>query len=461
MRGTKDLTIGKERKLIIQFAVPMLIGSLFQQLYHVVDSIIVGNYLGKEALAAVGISFPVIYMLVALLIGLTIGFSVIISQYFGAKDYKKVRETVDTIYISLFFASIILTALGLIFSSDIMHILNVPPEVEADSILYFNIFTSGLLFLFGFNATNAILRGMGDTKTPLYFLAISTVLNLSLDIIFVVFLGWGIASVAIATVISQFVAFVLAAIYLNKRHTLIRISFVRLVFNRKIFSQSLKIGIPSGLQQSFVALGIVALIRIVNDFGTDAMAAFTIAARIDAFAAMPAMILSSALTSFVGQNIGARRFDRIKNGFRETMIMSTFVAVFISVVFVVFRYQIVSLFNQDPNVVEIASRYLMIVGFFYVIFSYMFVSMSVMRGAGDAITPMLITLVALWLGRVPISYLLSRIYDTDGIWWGIPIAWCIGFILSLIFYLKGKWKDKALVNKPDASLSIQENEIIS
>ncbi|PLW93558.1 MAG: MATE family efflux transporter [Marinilabiliales bacterium] len=458
MRGTKDLTVGKERKLILQFAIPMLIGSLFQQLYNVVDSIIVGNYLGKEELAAVGISFPIIFMLVSLLIGLTIGLSVIISQYFGAKDYKKVREAVDTIYISLFFASIVLTALGLIFSRDIMELLKVPPDVIDYSVLYFNIFTGGLVFLFGFNATNAILRGMGDTKTPLVFLIISTLLNIFLDIFFITVMGWGIEAVAIATVVSQFVAFFLAALYLNKKHPLIRISFVNLVFNRTIFRQSLKIGIPSGLQQSFVALGIVALIRIVNDFGTDAMAAFTITSRIDAFAAMPAMIFASALSSFVGQNIGAGKLQRIRVGFRETTLMTTMVALFISVVFIVFREPLVMAFNTDPMVVEIGSSYLFIVGFFYVIFANMFVGMAVMRGAGDAITPMFITLVALWIGRVPLSYILSRDHGTDGIWWGIPLAWCIGFGLALFFYIRGRWKRKAITK---IETPLPDNEIIA
>ncbi|MBN2727992.1 MAG: MATE family efflux transporter [Bacteroidales bacterium] len=458
MRGTKDLTVGKERKLILQFAVPMLIGSLFQQLYNVVDSLIVGNFLGKEALAAVGISFPVIFMLVSLLIGITIGLSVVVSQYFGAKDYDKVREAVDTIYISLFFASIVLTALGLFFSRDIMELLKVPPDVMEGSIAYFNIFVAGFVFLFGFNATNAILRGMGDTKTPLVFLIISTVLNLSLDIIFITVMHWGIEAVAYATVISQFVAFILAAIYLNKKHPIIRISIFKMSFNKTIFRQSLKIGIPSGLQQSFVALGIVALIRIVNDFGTDSMAAFTIAARIDAFASMPAMIFASALTSFVGQNIGAGKLDRIKVGFRETTLMTTMLALFISGVFIAFRVPLVSMFNQDPKVIEIGASYLLIVGFFYVIFANMFVGMAVMRGAGDAITPMIITLVALWLGRVPISYYLSRDHGTDGIWWGIPIAWCIGFGLSSYFYWRGRWKRKALIK---LETPIADNEIIA
>ncbi len=445
------MTTGNVRKLIIRYSVPMLVGSLFQQLYHVVDGLIVGNYLGKEALAAVGVSFPVIFLLVSLLIGLTIGLSVLVSQYFGAKDLTKVKEAIDTIYLSLFIASVVISTTGLIFATDLMNMLGVPPEIEHDSVVYFSIFCAGLIFLFGFNATNAILRGLGDTKTPLVFLIISTVINLGLDILFVGFMGLGIEWVAIATVFSQFFAFVAAIIYLNQRHPIISFAIHKMVFNRKIFSQSLAIGIPSGLQQSFVAIGILALVRIVNEFGSNATAAFTIASRIDAFAAMPAMILASALSNFVGQNMGAGRFDRIRSGVRETMIIGLVLALFISVLMVVFRFELIGFFNQDPDVVQTGADYLLIVGFFYVVYSLMFVYMSVLRGAGDAITPMFITLIALWLGRIPLSWWLSRHAGTDGIWWGIPIAWAIGMTLSIAAYYRGRWRTKSLIDKGSRS----------
>lgn len=454
MRGTRDMTVGNARKLIIQFSVPMLIGSLFQQLYQVVDSLVVGNYLGKEALAAVGVSFPLIFLLVSLLIGLTIGLSIIVSQYFGAKNFEKVREAIDTIYLSLFITSVVITILGLIFSRDLMQLLHVPKEIENDSVVYFNVFCGGLVFLFGFNATNAILRGLGDTKTPLYFLIISTFLNLGLDILFVGYFGFGIASVAVATVFSQLVAFVAAIIYLNKRHPIIQISIHTMKFNKVIFKQSLRIGIPSGLQQSFVAIGLLALVRLVNDFGTSATAAFTIASRIDSFAAMPAMIFSSALSNYVGQNMGAGRIDRIKDGYRETMKLCVFIALVVSAILVIFRRDLIMFFNTDEAVVVIGSQYLLIVGLFYFVFSMMFVNMSVLRGAGDALTPMFVTLIALWLGRIPLSWWLSKDFGTDGIWWGIPIAWCIGFGLSFWVYLRGRWKRKGIVQPLQTDESI-------
>lgn len=199
----KDLTIGKESKLIFQFAAPMLLGNVFQQMYNIVDSIIIGNYIGKEALAAVGASFPIIFALISMVIGFATGATIIIAQYFGAKKLDKVKKTIDTLYIVLFFASIILSAIGIIFSEDIFRLIQLPEEVVPEATLYMKIYISGLVFFFGFNGTAAILRGLGDSKTPLYFLIISTIANIGLDLFFVIVLNWGIAGVAFATVISQ------------------------------------------------------------------------------------------------------------------------------------------------------------------------------------------------------------------------------------------------------------------
>lgn len=441
----KDFTTGNERKHIIRFATPILIGSLFQQLYQVIDSLIVGNFLGKEALAAVGVSFPVIFAMVSLLIGLTIGLSIIVSQYFGAKDYEKVKEAIDTIYIFLFFTSIVVSGLSILFSRQIMNILNIPADIETQAIEYFNIFAAGLVFLFGFNATNAILRGLGDSKTPLYALIISTFLNLVLDYIFVVFCGWGISSVALATVFSQFIAFVLSVIYLNKYHKLFHFSLVKMKFNPQIFRMSLKIGIPSGLQQFIVAIGIMALVRIVNNYGTTAIAAYSVAVRIDAFAALPGMIFASALTNFVAQNVGAGHFDRVRTGLIETAKLSLLLTSGISLLLVIFRRSLIAAFNNDTEVVAIGADYLLVVGAFYFLFTAMFLYQSVLRGAGDAITPMLITLVALWVARIPFAYFFSIKFGISGIWWGIPSAWLVGFVLAYIFYKRGKWKKSKLV----------------
>lgn len=441
----KDLTEGKEGKLIWQFAIPMLLGNVFQQLYNVVDSWVVGNYLGKEALSAVGASFPLIFLLISLVIGIAMGSTIIISQYFGAKDYEKVKVSIDTLYIIMFFASLLVTGIGLIFSRQIFELIKLPEEVIPDAILYFNIFMSGSVFMFGFHGTSAILRGLGDSKTPLYFMIISTLVNIVLDLLFVVKFEMGIEGVAYASVIAQSGALLTAIIYLNKTHKLIRISFLRLKFDKDIFIKSVKIGIPSGLQQTFVALGMLALFRIVNDFGTETIAAYSVAARIDSFASMPAMNFAAAMGAFVGQNMGANKQERVKDGMIATLRMTGVISISISFLVIFFARELMAFFSTDAGVIASGETYLQVVGGFYIIFSSMFVINAVFRGSGDTLMPMFITLFALWIIRVPLSWWLSTIYGEVGIWWGIPAGWLVGMSLSLIYYFTGRWKLKVVV----------------
>ncbi|MCD4698230.1 MAG: MATE family efflux transporter [Bacteroidales bacterium] len=441
----KDLTTGKESKLIIQFAAPMLLGNVFQQMYNIVDSIIIGNFIGKQGLAAVGASFPIIFALISMVIGFATGATIIIAQYFGAKQMDKVKKTIDTIYIFLFFAAIVLSALGIIFSGPIFRLIQLPEDVLPDATLYMNIYISGLIFFFGFNGTSAILRGLGDSKTPLYFMITSTITNIILDLLFVIVFKWGIAGVAIATIISQGGAFITAILYLNKTHDLVKLSVFNLKFDREIFRQSIRIGLPSGFQQTFVSIGLIAIVWIVNLFGTDVIAAFSIAMRIDSLAALPAMNFSAALATFVGQNLGANKVERVKSGLIATFVMTSIVSVSITVIAILFSSRLMAVFTNDQNVIDIGSKYLVIVSLFYIVFSGMFVLNGVMRGAGDTIIPMFITLIALWFVRIPLSWFLSQEMGETGIWWAIPIGWFLGMFLSWLYYLSGKWKTKGVV----------------
>lgn len=441
----KDLTVGNERKLILMFALPMLLGNIFQQLYNIIDSIIVGNFLGKEALAAVGASFPVMFVLISLVIGVSSGFTIVISQYYGAKDFERVKRTIDTLIIFIIISSVILTVIGLVFSRQIFEMMALPENIIPDAVKYFNIFMYGLILMFGYNGISSILRGLGDSKTPLYFLMIATVLNIVLVILFIKAFHWGIEGAAWATVIAQGVSFVLSLLYLNKYNHLFKFSRATLHIDHDIFIKSIKIGIPSGLQMTFLALGMVAMMRIVNDFGTDTIAAYTVAGRIDSFAALPAMNFSMALSTFVGQNIGANKVDRVKKGFKATLIMTTIISVIVTLVVVLFGTGIMSLFTQDAEVIRIGASYLVIVSAFYIVFSTMMVSNGVMRGAGDTLIPMFITLFALWILRIPVSYWLSQHIGSDGIWWSIPIAWIFGCSASVLYYWSGRWKRKAIV----------------
>lgn len=440
-----DLTVGKESSLILKFALPMLLGNVFQQLYNIVDSIIVGNFIGKEALAAVGASFPIIFAFLSLIIGIASGSTIVIAQYFGAKDIEKVKRTINTLFIFLFFASITVSIIGIIYSEDIFRLLKLPEEIIPQAKVYFNIFIGGIVVSFGFNGTSAILRGLGDSKTPLYFLIISTLINIVLDLVFVLVFKWGIAGVAIASVIAQGGAFLTAIIYLNKTHKIIHFSFKDLSFDKIIFKKSVRIGLPTGIQQTFVALGMMALISIVNEFGTDVIAAFSVATRIDSLASMPGMNFAAALATFVGQNIGARKTDRVKAGFIATLKMTSIISVIVSVTVLVFGESIINLFTDDAEVIRIGREYLVIVGAFYIVFTAMFTISGVMRGAGDTVIPMFISLIALWVIRIPGAWFLSKRLGETGIWWAIPMGWFVGFLLSYIYYLTGNWKKKTVI----------------
>lgn len=445
----RDLTSGKEGKRILRFALPMLLGNVFHQLYNVVDSVIVGNFIGKEALAAVGASFPVIFVFYALVLGITSGSTVVIAQYFGAGDQERVKRTIDTLFIFLFFASILISLLGILFSREIFMLLRLPDEVIPMAELYLKIFFGGVIASFGFMGTSAALRGLGDSKTPLYFLIVSTVFNIGFDLLFVVVFGWGIAGVAIATVLAQAGAFLTAIIYLNRYHKIIHFSLFHLIFDRDLFRKSMRIGLPTGVQQTAVALGMMALIWIVNKFGTNVIAAYSVAARVNSLATLPAMNFGSALATFVGQNLGAGKEDRVKRGFRSTVVMSSFISVAVTLLVVFYGHFIMELFTNDPAVVRIGKQYLTIVGSFYVVFSAMFATSGVLRGAGATVVPMITTILSLWVIRLPGAYLLSGEIGYVGIWWAIPLGWVMGLLMAYGYYLTGAWKKKVVVtNRP-------------
>jgi putative MATE family efflux protein len=441
----KDLTTGNEGKLILNFTVPMLLGNIFQQMYNIINAIVVGKFIGKQALAAVGASFPIIFSLISLAIGIATGATIVIAQYFGAKDLRNVRRTIDTLYIFIFIASIIITILGIALSEPIFKLIKLPEDVLPQAKLYLNIYFTGMIFFFGFNATSAILRGLGDSRTPLYFLIFATITNIIFDLIFVLVFKWGIAGVAISTIISQGSVFIAAILYLNKTHEIIRFSIRKMEFDLAIFKKSFNIGFPVGFQQAFVALSMMAMFWIVNPFGTNASAAYSVAVRIDSFASLPAMNLAMALAIFIGQNLGANRIDRVKKGFYATILMSAAISLFMTLLITIFRHPLMTLFTSDAQVIEIGETYLLIVSSFYIVFSTMFVVGGVMRGAGDTLIPMFITLFVLWIVRIPVSYWLSRATGVTGIWWGIPIAWLLGLGLSYSYYLTGRWKTKAIV----------------
>lgn len=442
----QDLTTGKEGKLIFQFAAPMLIGNLFQQLFSIIDTIIVGNFIGKQALAAVGASFPIIFMMVSLMIGLVMGTTVVISQYFGAKDLVRVKRAIDTMYVYSAGASLIITVAGLIFAEPLLRLLGLPEEIMPQATLYLRIFFSGIIIFFGYNGTSAALRGLGDSKTPLYFLIIATVVNIILDLLFVAVFKWGIAGAAYATILANGIAFGLAIYWLNRTHKIIQIGIKGLHFDWEIFRQSIRIGLPTGIQHTLVAIGNLALLGIVNTFGTNVIAGFSVAIRLDHLSTIPAITFSQALSTFVGQNIGAGKSGRIRTGLISTVKMAGSVTIIMTLLIVFFGKMIVRLFTNDTNVIFTGSQYLTIVSIFYITLTLMFIYNGIMRGAGDTFWPMIFSLISLWIIRIPVAWFLSGKIGAEGIWWSIPAGWVVGLSLSFFYYKTGRWKTKAVVN---------------
>ncbi len=444
-----DLTQGKEGKQILTFAIPMLIGNVFQQFYNIIDSVVVGKYVGSVALAAVGASFPILFTLSALVGGITIGGSVLISQYFGAKNYDKIKVTSDTLQIFLLVSSFILSILFFAISRPLFKFLSIPDEVLPDAVRYFDIVilttTIPMFALFGMSA---ILRGVGNSKTPVFFVVISLIINIILDLVFVLVFDWGVDGVAWATAIASILSWVALWYHLNKKeNTMIRfnLNYKKWQFDWENFRLSLRIGLPSGIQQTLVGLGSMALLSIVSPYGVATLAAYTAAGRIDMFVSMPAMNLAAALSSFVGQNLGAERFDRIRNGLWATLKYSTIICIVLSLVVVVFGEEIMNMFTEQNSehyseIIAIGKEYLLIVTSFYIVFTTMFVLNGVTRGAGATLVPMLITTLSLWVIRIPLAYLLSHYFGSTGIWWSIPIGWLAGCVGAILYYNSGLWK---------------------
>ena len=445
-----DFTDGKPWKLLLQFSIPMLISNVLTQLYHWADLFIVGNYIGPEAMASVGTTMPILFALVSFIIGITMGSTVIVSQYFGAKDFVKVKRSIDTAIIFVVVSALIVLVVGLIFCVPLLRLVKTPDDVFDGARIFMQIALIGMLPMFGINCLNAILRGLGDSKTPLYTMLISSGINIILLLVFVPVMGWGIAGAGWATVLAQAITMAGMILWLNHKHPIMKIKICKLIFDKAIFRDSVRIGLPNGVQQALVAVGQMALLGIVNRFTTensDVLFAYTIVNRIDALAFAPAMTFSIAIAAFVGQNIGARKHHRISSGLNATLLMSALLTVLISAGMMIFAIPVMKMFSTEitHEVIAIGRRYLLIICPFIVVFSTMFIYTGVMRGAGDTLIPMFITLLSLWLVRIPLASIMSDFMGTDGIWWSLPIAWFVGVTSAYLYYRSGRWKNKGVV----------------
>ena len=439
-KGNTDLTEGKVWKVIVRFAVPLLVGNLLQQFYNITDSIIVGQFLGKEALAAVSASFFIYYFIISLVIGVGSGTTVVISQLFGAKQYQKVQLAFSSFFIFMLVGGIILSIAGIIFAEPVFRLTNTPEEVIPQAVAYFRIYIGGTFLFVTFNSIISILRGVGESGRPMLFILITTVLNIAFDLLFILVFKWGIEGAARATVVSQGIGMCIALAYVNNTHPLLSIKKQDMLFDWKLFKESLKIGLPTSVQQCAIALGLIALLGIVNSFGTNTLTAYGAAGKIDTIITQAILTLSGALAAFCGQNIGAGRLDRVKKGVQFTMYTNialgllTFAAVYL------FGNEMMRIFTKDIDVVAIGKEYLLIIGGFFIVHGALNVYNGALRGAGDTLFPMITSLVCLWLIRIPLAYYLSSWLGRNGIWWAIGISITIGLIVTFVYYKMGFWK---------------------
>ena len=439
-KGNTDLTEGKVWKVIVRFALPLLVGNLLQQFYNITDSIIVGQFLGKEALAAVSASFFIYYFIISLVIGVGSGTTVVISQLFGAKQYQKVQLAFSSFFIFMLVGGIILSIAGIIFAEPVFRLTNTPEEVIPQAVAYFRIYIGGTFLFVTFNSIISILRGVGESVRPMLFILITTVLNIAFDLLFILVFKWGIEGAARATVVSQGIGMCIALAYVNNTHPLLSIKKQDMLFDWKLFKESLRIGLPTSVQQCAIALGLIALLGIVNSFGTNTLTAYGAAGKIDTIITQAVLTLSGALAAFCGQNIGAGRLDRVKKGVQFTMYTNialgllTFAAVYL------FGNEMMRIFTKDIDVVAIGKEYLLIIGGFFIVHGALNVYNGALRGAGDTLFPMITSLVCLWLIRIPLAYYLSSWLGRNGIWWAIGISITIGLIVTFVYYKIGFWK---------------------
>jgi putative MATE family efflux protein len=452
------MTVGSPLKHIVKFSIPLLIGNLFQQFYNIADSIIVGNTIGTDAQAAVNNGMPVFFLVIALFAGLGMGATIILSQNYGAKEMETVRKTIRTIYSCIFIASIPLTVLGVLVTPSLMRLLGVPESTMDMAVTYITITFIGLVGMMGFNFNAGILQGLGDSKTPLRFLIISSVLNIVLDLLFILVFGWGIAGVAFATVIAQSFSWLYGVWYIKRKYPELELSLFKFGPDKEILKKILKVGLPSAIQQSLFSIGMLFMQNLVNRGGPAFIAGFGNANRIDAFVFLPIFSFFAALTTFTGQNMGVRQIDRVVKGLRATLAVSLMSYAVIAVLVLTFGRYFLALFNPDPAVIDNGIRYLFSVIPFSFLIIIQFMLVAVMRGAGQVMVPVFTTLAGFILVRIPAAYLIERYFGLDYIFFCFAIGWVVSLTAASIVFSTGKWKTKSLVihTEADPEESLEE-----
>ncbi len=448
--GGVDMTVGNPMEKILKFSVPLLLGNILQQLYNTVDSIVVGQYIGSEALAAVGASGPVINLLVSFFLGISVGTGIVISQAFGAKDYGKLKSATGTVCTITVLTGLFLMGAGIPASSLLLRLVNTPAGIMGQSVTYMQITFAGVLFLMLFNMFNGIFQGVGDSVSPFLFLAISCAINIVLDLVFVASLGWGVAGVAWATLLAQLCSVVFAAFWLARPASPIHINRKDLIMSPPLLKEVIRLGIPSGFQNSLSSIGNIIVQTVLNSFGTTVIAANIAVIKIDSFCTMPMMTFGSAISVFAGQNTGAAKPERLRQGVRSTLIVCTIISALISAFLFFWGSLPLRLFTSEEAVVQAGMDKFRIVAPFYLTMGIFGILSGTVRGCGRPRFPMLVGILSMFLGRVPAALLLSRFIGANGVHWSLSICWSLEAAAMAVYYLLGHWRPRSTNARTDA-----------
>lgn len=440
MSANIDLTKGSIKKGLIKFAFPLFLGNLFQQLYNTADSIIVGNFLGPLALASVSSSTPLIYLMIGFFQGIAIGAGVVISKSFGARNKDELLKSIHTDLAFAICAGLFLTVFGVIFTPTILKLMKTPEDIMANSVEYFRIYSYGLVFSMLYNICNGIMNAVGDSKHPLYYLIVSSITNVVLDLLFVGVFKLGVWSVALATTISQAISVILSLSRLFKGTELFKVEIKKIKFDKKILKDIIRFGLPAGVQNSVVGFANIIVQTNVNTFSSVAVAGSGSYSKIEGFAFLPITCFALGLTTFIGQNLGAKQYDRAKEGAKFGFLCSITLAELIGIIVFIFAPVFVSLFNDNPEVIYYGTRQARIESLFYFGLAFSHCIAGILRGSGKATIPMIIMLSIWCIFRVTyLTVVLHFYHHVEVIYSVYPLTWSISSILFLIYFLKADW----------------------
>lgn len=447
-----DMTVGAPWKSIVSFSIPMLIGNIAQQLYNTVDSIVVGRYVGDNALAAVGSAGPLLNLLLVLFIGISVGAGIMVSQYFGARLREELSGTIGSCITLTAIASLLLMVAAPPAIRPVLKLLNTPDSIIDWCTSYLTILMVGIAGMAYYNILSGILRGMGDSFSALLYLLVATILNIILDLLFVAVFHMGVSGVALATVIAQSVSSVLCFWKLAHMKNIFDLKLRYLKPSKKYAVTIIRLGLPSGLTQAILSSAMIVVQSLTNSFGEMFIAANVIVMRVDGFAMMPNFSFGTAMTTYAGQNVGARKYDRVTEGAKQGTFFAMGVSAVITVMILIFGRYLMGIFTKTEELVELSMRMMQILAVGYIAMAVTQSLSGVMRGAGDTLTPMWISLITTIVIRIPVAYGISWLTTTEELPHGrcecvfisLLLSWTLGAIITFFFYRRGKWKDKAI-----------------